>query len=157
MILPSFFAFTCFDCFACTLPVSFTALGGPVCPGKACLTGPYRPRGVSNTKAIRPLILAARRPRLRRGLLQQRRIVPGCQKRRVLWGGSFPPWSFLPMGIGEQPCQRSTSVWRSRLPPQSFLPVGIGEATLLVASFDFFDFISLRSLSYLRVSGRRHC
>jgi len=48
--------------------------------GEACLMGPYRPRGVSNTKAIRPLILSARRPRLRRGLLQQRRIVPGCLK-----------------------------------------------------------------------------
>jgi len=94
-------------------------------------------------------------PHLRRGLLQQRRIVPGCLKTpSALGGGAFPPWSFLPMGVGEQLCQRSTVVWRSRLPPQSFLPVGIGEATQLVTSFDFFDFISLHSLSYLWVSGR---
>jgi len=31
--------------------------------------------------------------------------------------------------------------------------VGIGEATPLVTSFDFFDFVSLQSLSYLWVSG----
>ena len=41
---------------------------------EACLTAPYRPWGVSNTKAICPLVLGARRPRLRRGLLQQRRV-----------------------------------------------------------------------------------
>ena len=35
--------------------------------------------------------------------------------------------------------------------------MGIGEATPLVTSFDFFDFVSLHSLSYLWVSGRRHC
>jgi len=199
MILPSFFAFTCFDCFACTLPVSFAALGDPVCPvpmpregisgstiaatqrlrptsgpkhfgtrsrvdahahGEACLTESYRPWGVPDTKAICPLILGARRPRLRRGVLQQRRIVPKVSKNAQCWEssepsrGSFPPWSFLPMGVGEQSCQRFTGVWRSRLPPQSFLPVGIGEATSLVTCFDFFDFISLHSLSYLWVSGR---
>ena len=43
----------------------------------------------------------------------------------------------------------SLGLWRSRPPPQSFLPVGIGEATPLVTSFDFFDFVSLRNLSYL--------
>ena len=35
--------------------------------------------------------------------------------------------------------------------------MGIGEVTPLVTSFDFFDFVSLHSLSYLWVSGRRHC
>ena len=68
--------------------------------------------------------------------------------------GSFPPWSFLPMGVGEQPCQRFTGVWRSRLPPQSFLPVGIGEAAPLVTSFDFFDFISLPPQSFLPLGIR---
>jgi len=33
--------------------------------------------------------------------------------------------------------------------------MGIGEATPLVINFDFFDFVSLHSLSYLWVSGRR--
>jgi len=32
MILPSFFTFTYFDCFACTLPVYFAVLGDPVHP-----------------------------------------------------------------------------------------------------------------------------
>ena len=127
--------------------------------GEACLTEPYRSWGVSDTKAICPLIPGARRPRLRRGLLQQRRIVLRVSKNAECWEssepcrGSFPPWSFLPMGVGEQPCQGFPGVSRSRLPPQSFLPVGIREATPLVISFDFFNFISLHSLSYLWVSG----
>ena len=68
----------------------------------------------SNTKAIYPLILGARRPRLRKGLLQQRRIVLRVSRNGKRWEGSkpsrgsFPPWSFLPMGVGEQPCQRFT-------------------------------------------------
>ena len=95
--------------------------------GEAPLVKPYRPRGVSNTETVPSLILNARRPRLRRGLLQQRRIVPGCLKRRVLWGGSFPPWSFLPIGIGEHPASDSLA---------------------------FGGLISLHSLSYLWVSGR---
>ena len=48
MILLSFFAFTCFDCFACTLPVSFTALGDPVCPGKVTRRCPRPWRGLPN-------------------------------------------------------------------------------------------------------------
>ena len=48
MILPSFFAFTCFDCFACTLPVSFTALGDPVCPGEVTRRCPRPWRGLPN-------------------------------------------------------------------------------------------------------------
>jgi len=59
--------------------------------------GPYRPRGVYNTKVIRPLILSARRPRLRRGLLQQRRIVPGCLKTpSALEGGRVVPSMVFP-------------------------------------------------------------
>jgi len=58
--------------------------------------GPYRPRGVSNTKAIRPLILSARRPRLKRGLLQQRRIVPGCLKTPSALGGGVVPSMVFP-------------------------------------------------------------
>ena len=54
------------------------------------------------------------------------------------------------------PCQRFAGIWRSYLPPQSFLPVGIGEATPVTNSA-FFDFVSLHSLSYLWVSGRRGC
>jgi len=114
---------------------------------------PYRPRDVSNTQTVLPLIFNARRPRLRRGLLQQRRIVLGRLKRRALWGGSFPPWSFLPIGIGERPASDSLVFWWSRLPPQSFLPVGIGEAAP-VTNFALFDFVSLHSLSNLWVSGR---
>jgi len=92
--------------------------------------GSYRPRGVSNTKAIRPLILSARRPRLRRGLLQQRRIVPGFLKTpsaleggggRSLHGLSFPKVS------GNNPASDSLA---------------------------FGDLVSLHSLSYLWVSGR---
>ena len=59
----------------------------PHAHGEAHLVKPYRPRDVSDTETILSLILNARRPRLRRGLLQQHRIVPGCLKRRVLLGG----------------------------------------------------------------------
>ena len=58
--------------------------------------GPYRPRGVSNTKAIRSLILNARRPRLRRGPLQQRRIVLGCLKTPSVLGGGVVPSMVFP-------------------------------------------------------------
>ena len=126
----------------------------PHAHGEAHLVKPYRPRDVSDTETILSLILNARRPRTRRGLLQQRRIVPGCLKMPSALGGSFPPWSFLPIGIGEAPHQRFAGVWRSYLPPQSFLPVAIGEATPPATSLDFFDFISLHSFSYLRVSRR---
>ena len=44
---------------------------------------PYRLRGASNTQTVLPLIPSTRRPRLRRGLLQQRRIVLGYLKRRM--------------------------------------------------------------------------
>jgi len=118
---------------------------------------PYRPRGVSNTETVLSLILNAWRPRLRRGLLQQRRIVPECLKRRVLWGGGVVPSMVFPSHrYRGTPCQRFAGVWRSYLPPQSFLPVGIGEATPVTNSA-FFDFVSLHSLSYLWVSGRRGC
>ena len=55
-------------------------------------------------------------PRLRRGLLQQRRIVLRVSRNTKHWEGSklprgsFPPWSFLPMGIGERPFR-----WFTRL------------------------------------------
>ena len=62
--------------------------------GEACLMGSYRPRGVSNTKAICPLIPGAWRPRLRRALLQQRRIVPGCLKTPSALGGVVPSMVF---------------------------------------------------------------
>ena len=101
-------------------------------PGEAHLVEPYRPRGASNTETVISLILNARRPRLRRGLLQQRHIVPGCLKRRVLWAGVVPSMAFPSHGYRGTPCQRFAGVWRSRLPPQSFLPVGIGEAKLLI-------------------------
>ena len=101
----------------------------PHARGEAHLVTSYRPRGVSNTETVLSMILSPRRPRLRRGLLQQHRIVPGCLKRRVLWGGgSFPLWSFLPIGIGERPASDSLA---------------------------FGGLISLHSLSYLWVSGRR--
>jgi len=74
--------------------------------GHHCLAALYRPWGVSNTKAICPLILGARHPRLRRGLLQQRRIALRVSRNAKHWEGSNnPPWSFLPMGIRKQPCQ----------------------------------------------------
>jgi len=60
MILLSLFAFARFDCFACTLPVSFTVLGDPVCPGK----------------------VARRRPRPWRGSLIGVVSSTGCLKRR---------------------------------------------------------------------------
>ena len=68
---------------------------------------PYRPRGVSNTKTVLPLILNARRPRLRRGLLQQRRVVLGCLKRRVFWkeGGVVPSMVFPSHRYRGTPCQ----------------------------------------------------
>ena len=100
----------------------------PHAHGEVHLVKPYRPRGVSNTETVLSLILNARRPRLRRGLLQQRRIVPGCLNAECS-GGSFPPWSFLPIGIGEHPASDSLA---------------------------FGGLISLHSLSYLWVSGRRH-
>ena len=100
----------------------------PHAHGEAHLVTPYRPRGVSNTKTVLSLIFSTWCPRLRKGLLQQRRIVPECLKRRVLWGGSFPLWSFLPIGIVEHPASDS--------------PV-------------FGGLISLHSLSYPWVSGRR--
>ena len=53
----------------------------PPAHGEAHLVTSYRPRGVSNTETVISLILSTRRPRLRRGLLQQHRIVPGCLKR----------------------------------------------------------------------------
>ena len=122
--------------------------------GEAHLVKPYCPRGASNTETVISLILNARRPCLRRGLLQQRHIVPGCLKRRVLWAGVVPSMAFPSHRYRGTPCQRFAGVWRSRLPPQSFLPVGIGEATP-VTNFALFDFVSLHSLSYLWVSGRR--
>ena len=54
------------------------------------------------------------------------------------------------------PCRQFAGVWRSHLPPQSFLPVGIGEITPATNSASF-TFVSLHSLSYLWVSGRRPC
>jgi len=169
MILLSLFAFARFDCFACTLPVSFTVLGDPVCPGKVARRRPRPWRGsligvVSSTGCLkrrgdpslgswcpaptpkeRPATTAPYRPRVSKNAEYSR------------GGGSFLPWSFLPTGIGKRPYHRSAGVWRCRLPPQSFLPAGIGEAAPLVTTFDFFDFVSLHGLSYLWVSGRRHC
>ena len=124
--------------------------------GEAHLVKPYRPRGVSNAETVLSLILNTRRPRLRRGLLQQRRIVPGCVKRRVLWGGVVPSMVFPSHRYRGTPCQQFAGVWRSYLPPQSFLPVGIGEVTP-ATNFAPFNFVSLHSLSYLWVSGRRPC
>ena len=127
----------------------------PHAHGEAHLGTSYRPRGVSNTETVLSLILSIRRPRLRRGLLQQRRIVPGCLKRRMLWGG-VPSMAFPSHRYRGTPCQRSAGVWRPYLPPQSFLPVGIGEVTPATNSPPS-NFVSLHSLSYLRVSGRRPC
>ena len=53
----------------------------PHAHGEAHLVKSYRPRDISDTETVLSLILNARRPRLGRGLLQQRRIVPGCLKR----------------------------------------------------------------------------
>jgi len=130
--------------------------------GEACLTASYRPWGVSNTKAICPLVLGARRPRLRRGLLQQRRIALRVSRNAKHRGGSKPPprghslhGISFPWVSGSDLTSGSLVYRRSRLPPQSFLPVGIGEATSLVSRFNFFDFVSLHSLSCLWVSGRQ--
>ena len=108
----------------------------PHAHGEAHLGTSYRPRGVSNTETVLSLILSIRRPRLRRGLLQQRRIVPGCLKRRMLWGG-VPSMAFPSHRYRGTPCQRFAGVWRSYLPPQSFLPVGIGEVTPATNSAPF--------------------
>ena len=85
----------------------------PHARGEAHLVTPYRPRGVSNTETVLSVILSPRRPRLRRGLLQQRRIVPGCLKRRVLWGGVVPSMVFPSHRYRGTPCQRFAGVWRS--------------------------------------------
>ena len=114
----------------------------PHAHGEAHLVSSYRPRGVSNTETVLSLILSTRRPRLRRGLPQQRRIVPSMV---------FPSHRYR-----GAPCQRFAGVWQSYLPPQSFLPVGIGEVTPATNSAPF-NFVSLHSLSYLWVSGRRPC
>ena len=68
---------------------------------------PYRPRGVSNTQMAFSLTPDARRPRLRRGLLQQRRVVLGCLKRRVFWkeGGVVPSMVFPSHRYRGTPCQ----------------------------------------------------
>ena len=141
-------------------------LGDPVCPGKVThrCPRPWRclPNGaISSTGCLKhqsdPSLdswCPAPTPKERPATVVPYR--PRVSKNAECSGGSFPPWSFLPMGVGEQPCQRSTGVWRSRLPPQSFLPVGIGEATP-VTNFALFNFVSLHSLSYLWVSGRRPC
>ena len=101
--------------------------------GEAHLMKSYRPRDVSDTETVLSLILNARRPRLRRGLLQQHRIVPRVSKTpSALGGGSVPSMVFPSHRYRGTPCQRFAGVWRSYLPPQSFLPVGIGEATLLI-------------------------
>ena len=96
--------------------------------GEAYLSEPYRPWGVSNIKAIYPLIPGARRPLLRRSLLR-RRIIPGYLRTpsplaggRSLRGLSFPRVS------GNSPVSGPLA---------------------------FCDLVSLHSLSYLWVSGRR--
>jgi len=101
------------------------------------------------------------RPRLRRDLRKQCRIVPRVSRNAKHREGSKPPMGRSLYGLsfpwisGNNPADGSLGFWRSRLPPQSFLPVGIGEATPLATSFGFFDFASLHSLSYLWVSGRQ--
>ena len=142
--------------FACFFHFVGRSRANPHAHGEAHLVKPYRPRDVSDTETILSLILNARRPRLRRGPLQQHRIVPRCLKRRVLRGGSVPSMVFPSHRYRGTPCQRFVGVWRSYLPPQSFLPVGIGEATP-VTNFAFFDAVSLHRFSYLWVSGRRPC
>ena len=138
----SYDCFCVFAIYGCSVCIIFASLlrraalydrersrANPHAHGEAHLVAPYRPRGVSNTETVLSLVLSPRRPRLSRGLLQQCRIVPGCPKRRVLFGGggSFPLWSFLPIGIGEHPASNSLA---------------------------FGDLISLHSLSYPWVSGR---
>jgi len=81
--------------------------------------------------------------------------TPNTGKARSPPGGRSLHGLSFPWVSGKNPASGSLSIWRSRLPPQSFLPVGIGEATPLVTSFDFFDIVSLHSLSYLWVTGRR--
>ena len=118
---------------------------------------PYRPWNVSNTKAICPLIWGAWRPRLRRGLLQQRRIVLSVSRNAEHREGSkppmglLPPWSFSPMGIGEQPCRWLT--WLLAIPsPSTVFPNFAYRGGDAVTSGDL---VSLHSLSFLWVSRRR--
>jgi len=87
-------------------------------------------RPVLSIKAICPLILGAWRPRQRRGLLQQRRVVLRVSRNakhregsKPLMG-SFPPWSFLPMDIGEQPCRWFTRPLATSSPSTVFLTRG---------------------------------
>jgi len=81
--------------------------------------------------------------------------MPSTGKARSPLGGHSLHGLSFPWVSGSDLTGGSLVFWRSRLPPQCFLPVGIGEATPLVTSFDFFGFVSLHSLSYLWVSGRR--
>ena len=126
--------------------------------GEACLMGSYRPRGVSNTKAIRPLIPGARRPRLRRGLLQQRRIVPGCLKMPSALGGGVVPSMVFP-SHGYRGITLPAIRWHLAIssPSAVFPTCGYrgGNAAKLASTSSIF--VSLHSLSYLWVSGRRHC
>jgi len=48
-------AFTCFDCFACTLPVSFAALGDPVCPTPALCEG-VNGLTIAATRKLKPTL-----------------------------------------------------------------------------------------------------
>ena len=96
--------------------------------GEAYLSEPYRPWGVSNIKAIYPLIPGARRPLLRRSLLR-RRIIPG----------------YL----------RTSSPLAGPVPSVVFPSHGYRGTTLSAATWRFNNLVSLHSLPYLWVSGRR--
>ena len=80
---------------------------------------------------------------------------PRVSKTSSALGGAVPSMVFPSHRYRGTPCQQSAGVWRSYLPPHSFLPVGIGGITP-ATNFAFFDFVSLHSLSYLWVPGRRH-
>jgi len=140
VILLSFFAFTCFSCFACTLPVSFTVLGGPVCPGKVTrrCSRPWRglPNGVVSST--------------------------GCLKHQS--DPSLDSWCPAPTPK-ERPA--TAAPYRPRVSKNAECSGG-GGRSLHGLSFPrvsgnnpasdplaFGDLVSLRSLSYLWVSGRQ--
>jgi len=63
--------------------------------------------------------------------------------------GSLPPWSFLPMGIGEQPCRWLAWLLAISSPSTVFPNYGYRGGDAVTSG----DLVSLHSLSFLWVSG----
>jgi len=79
----------------------------------------------------------------------------GCLETPSVGKARSPPGGHSLHGLSFPWVSGSDLTGGSLVSRRSFLPMGIGEATPLVINFDFFDFVSLHSLSYLWVSGRR--